>query len=70
MPDTGPGYRDLGGLNGDVHLVGEQGTLDILQDGSFVPVTDARAELTSSGGATGTGGTTGTGPSHPPLPGR
>ena len=39
--DTGPGYRDLGGLNGDVQLVGEQGTLDVLQEGSFVPVTDA-----------------------------
>jgi hypothetical protein len=39
--DTGPGFNDLGGLNGDVHLVGDQGTVDILEEGSFLPVTDA-----------------------------
>jgi hypothetical protein len=40
--DTGPTLNDLGGLDGaDVHLVGTQGYLDTLSEGSFVPVTDA-----------------------------
>ena len=40
--DSGPMLYDLGGLNGaDVHLVGTQGFLDTLNEGTFVPVTDA-----------------------------
>jgi hypothetical protein len=42
--NTGPTLNDLGGLNGDVHLVGNQSAFDILQEGSFVPVTDAPAQ--------------------------
>jgi hypothetical protein len=39
--DTGPGLSDLGGLNGDVQLVGSQSAFDVLQGGSFLPVSDA-----------------------------
>ena len=42
--DSGPQLSDLGGLNGDVHLVGTQSALEILEEGSFVPVTDAPAQ--------------------------
>jgi hypothetical protein len=43
--DSGPLLYDLGGMNGDVHLVGSQSTLRILEnDTTFAPVTDAPAE--------------------------
>jgi hypothetical protein len=41
--DSGPLLYDLGGMNGDVHLVGSQSTLRTVENGAFVPVTDAPA---------------------------
>jgi len=43
--DSGPLLYDLGGANGDVHLVGSQSTLRILEnDTTFAPVADAPAQ--------------------------